>query len=139
MNKDLEEHINEMGLEYLAVVNRLKNAREVEPAAAAVRRRPFSLKRGWFFAAASAGLAAACAFMVKFDDGFTPSLSQYRLAHVGTRSAIEEIIRTQNPDGSWNSDYLTKQNAAALRLADGAQARLAYKKACRAMRLKGIL
>ena len=64
---------------------------------------------------------------------------EYRLALVADEASIGEIIRTQNADGSWNNDFLTKRNAAALKSCTVADARIAYKKAMRNLRLRGVL
>ena len=52
---------------------------------------------------------------------------------------IPEMIATQNPDGSWKNDFLTRRNAAALRICSDPAAQIAYKKAMRNLRLRGIL
>ena len=52
---------------------------------------------------------------------------------------ISEMIATQNPDGSWKNDFLTRRNAAALKACGDPAARIAYKKAARNLRLRGIL
>ena len=52
---------------------------------------------------------------------------------------ISEMIATQNPDGSWKNDFLTRRNAAALRVCDDPAARIAYKKALRYLNFKGLL
>ena len=52
---------------------------------------------------------------------------------------ISEMIATQNPDGSWKNDFLTRRNAAALRVCGDPAARIAYKKAVRYLSFKGLL
>ena len=52
---------------------------------------------------------------------------------------VLEMIATQNPDGSWKNDFLTRRNAAALRICSDPAAQIAYKKAVRNLRLRGIL
>ena len=52
---------------------------------------------------------------------------------------ISEMIVTQNPDGSWKNDFLTRRNAAALKVCGDPAAQIAYKKAVRNLRLRGIL
>jgi len=49
------------------------------------------------------------------------------------------MIASQNADGSWQNDFLTRRNAAVLAKCDGMEARVAYKKAMRNLRAKGIL
>ena len=52
---------------------------------------------------------------------------------------VDEMIATQNPDGSWKNDFLTRRNAAALKGASGPAAAIAYKKAMRNLRTRGVL
>ena len=52
---------------------------------------------------------------------------------------VPEMIATQNPDGSWKNDFLTRRNAATLKLCSDPAAQSAYKKAARNLRLRGIL
>ena len=52
---------------------------------------------------------------------------------------VSEMIATQNPDGSWKNDFLTRRNAAALRVCGDPAARIAYKKAARYLSFKGLL
>ncbi len=140
MNGDLARQLEEMGGGYLAVVERLKRAREVEPRRMHVvlKRSPPALKAGYLVAASLAAFVV-CSVTMTVGRSAPCGAGEYFLADQRTRSAIREIIRTQNPDGCWKNDFLTKRNAEALRLAQGAEARIAYKKARRAMRLKGIL
>ena len=49
------------------------------------------------------------------------------------------MIATQNPDGSWKNDFLTRRNAAALRGSSNPAAQVAYKKAMRNLRSRGVL
>jgi hypothetical protein len=63
---------------------------------------------------------------------------EYQLAVVRDDRAVQEMIRTQRADGGWGSDFLTRQNAAALRLCAGEDARLAYRRAARNLRLRGL-
>ena len=51
--------------------------------------------------------------------------------------AVQEMIRTQRPDGGWGNEFLTRQNAAALRVCGGEAAQRAYRKAMRNLRLRG--
>ena len=60
----------------------------------------------------------------------------YTLALTPTPAAIDEIVRTQAADGSWANDFLTRQNAAALREVDATS--VAYRKAVRYLRTKGL-
>ena len=49
------------------------------------------------------------------------------------------MIASQNPDGSWANDFLTRRNAEVLRTSDDPEARVAYKKAMRNLRFRGML
>ena len=53
-------------------------------------------------------------------------------------ATVAAIVRTQHADGSWDNDFLTRQNAAALRAASGDAPRIAYRRAVRYLRAKGL-
>ena len=55
------------------------------------------------------------------------------------RASVPEMIATQNADGSWKSDFLTRRNAAALKGCGDPAAQIAYKKAMRNLRSRGVL
>ena len=148
MTKDLEETLGELGAEYRQVVERLRSAygpvrRSPEPVAP--RRSVFA---PWAVAALSAavvlavlgigalfrGEEAAKVYTVRASD----AAHEYMLAVVRDDAAVQEMIRTQRPDGGWGSDFLTRQNAAALRLCKDEAAQLAYRKARRNLRLRGL-
>ena len=125
MNRDLEETLEELGPEYRGVVNRLRAAQEVSPAhsSARVQARIGLLSSAARVVAAAGLLAAACvAVAVKFGGPGASSVTprggsaaftgEYSLAYTGD---VESLLRTQNADGSWANDFLTRQNAAALR------------------------
>ena len=125
MSKDLEEQLNEMGPEYRAVVMRLRAAREAQGI------------RGWLVAAS---LLVAAGFGILFQAFQTSRTSQtfFRGPHE-YQMGIPEMIATQNPDGSWKNDFLTRRNAAALRGSSNPDAQVAYKKAMRNLRSRGVL
>jgi len=137
MTKDLEETLNELGPGYGPLVERLR-APFAEPAAkpghAAGFRRPAYL--------AAAALAAVLAFAaVMRPSASRPSASSayprcYTVALDADSAAIDELLATQRPDGGWASDFLTCQNAAALRGVPGAE--LAYRRAVRYLKAKGL-
>ena len=145
MSEDLDRTLNELGVEYFSVVARLKTLREVEPA-----RKTHARKRKWLFQigsaiAASLVIAVALAVFFKEPEATYNHASQssanfqmsYMLAFSASdKNVLEEIKRTQNPDGSWMNDSLTRQNAAVLKKIDGKS--LSYRKAARYLRLKGI-
>ena len=137
MNRDLEEQLKEMGPEYRAVVDRLRAARE---AGDGETRRTSETRetRGWLLAASLlAVIGLSVVFMASnvqhpTSNARSPAPRDYTMS-------VEEMIRTQNADGSWKNDFLTRQNAAALKLCDSAEARVAYKKAVRNLRVRGVL
>lgn len=151
MSTDLEETLNELGPAYRAVVDRLRAAPTREPRAPvqpAVRR--FSFLR-WGLPLATAAAAAFALFAPRVtvktpqeSGGGTPTPimrsvavgTPYTRALTASPADLAEILRTQAPDGSWSSDELTRQNAAALRLADGTS--VAYRRALRYLRSKGL-
>ena len=55
------------------------------------------------------------------------------------RASVSEMIATQNPDGSWQSDFLTRRNADALKDCADPAAQIAYRKAVRNLRVRGVL
>ena len=142
MNADLERQLNEMGPEYRALVGRLRAAATATASIRAQRRLR------WVPLAAAASVAAALALAAVFCDGgegaetrvyavlATNAAREYRLAYDRSREALGEILRTQNPDGSWASDYLTRQNAAAIRDRRGAEG--AYRRALRYLRSRNL-
>ncbi len=146
MTKDLEETLRELGDGYRPVVERLLAA--YRPPSPSVSARP-AAAIGWGVAMLSA--AALLVFLglgVMFRGGepakvytvrVTDAANEYRLAVVRDDAAVREMIRTQRPDGGWGSEFLTRQNAAALRECPDAAAQLAYRKAMRNLRLRGRL
>ena len=152
MNADLEAQLREMGGEYRAVVARLSSAycpaeRETSHQVRFIRR--FGSSAGYLVAASLLAVLGFGAFRLfnsspshstirRFEHSEISS-TEYALASLHTDAAVREMIRTQNADGSWKNDFLTRQNAAALRLCDSAAARIAYKKAMRNLRVRGLL
>lgn len=150
MNADLEETLRELGEPYRPVVDRLRAAAEVEVPPRADRERLSA--HGWRLPRLLAAcLAVAClsaGLLVFLSRGTAdvrsavaaeeagPALSPYALAYSQTPQALAEIVRTQAPDGSWANDFLTRQNAAAL--AGIATERVAYRRAVRYLRQKGL-
>lgn len=140
MTEDLADTLRELGPGYREVANRLFAARKTP---GRIRRAFAPTGRRWL---AAASLAAAAGFAALFapapSGGRAPNGAfgrEYRLALVADEASIDEIIRTQNADGSWKNDFLTKRNATALRSCATADARIAYKKAMRNLRLRGVL
>ena len=133
MSMDLEETLEEMGPEYRAVVARLKTSLGAEPP---VSTRPAKVVRGWLVAASLllvVCLAVPC--LPRFSGSSHPSPNA---PHEYVMS-IEEMIATQNADGGWKTDFLTRRNADALKNCGDFAAQVAYKKAVRNLRAHGVL
>ena len=147
MNRDLEEQLDELGPAYRAVVARLRAGREAEPAGRGARSSSgtrsssnSSFSRQAYLVAAS--LLVAVALGVFFSQSVNPPISQSVNSPRAPREyvmTVPEMLATQNPDGSWQNDFLTRRNAEALRLCAGEEARIAYKKAMRNLRVRGLL
>ncbi len=146
MNADLAKTIEELGPSYGALVGELRAMPEVDPSGTRRFVAPDS-RRLWTrlprLAAASLALAMALAALLRWTGGApegaapAPSSTPYTLAFsLPSGGALDEMVRTQNADGSWANDFLTRQNAAALRGIGGA--RLAYRRAVRYLRMKGL-
>lgn len=147
MTGDLEETLRELGPGYREVVGRLLDARETpgrfrRPACGDRPRWLVGDRPRWLSAAAVAVVVGFVAVFALAPSRQTePAVAvggEYRLALVADGAAIRELIRTQNADGSWKTDFLTKRNAAALKGCDTAEARIAYKKAMRNLRIRGV-
>lgn len=132
MTKDLEATLEELGPEYRAVVGRVLAS-----------RRPIAQRSG-FVRFPRTALAAACAAAV-LSFGvwmhFAPSRGEapctiYTVAY--SKDRLPSLVDSQKPDGSWENDFVTRQNAAALAEASGEAENLAYRKAMRYLRLKGL-
>lgn len=140
MTKDLEETLSGLGPEYAVMVKSMKGAFE-GPVKVPFRKRPLLMS-----AAAIAVLLGGVSLLashfaaqqrVAAEGG--RRLTAFMLADEKTREAVEEIIRTQNPDGSWQTDFLTRRNADALLSSTHPAARTAYRKAVRNLRVRGLL
>ena len=149
MNRDLEGQLDEMGPEYRTVVDRLLAAYRssdvrAEPSAGA-KRGSVGRIAGWSVAyLVAASLLVFLGLAVVFhsprtDAGADRSPSEYLLAHLKDDASARELLRTQNPDGSWKNDFLTRQNAKALAGRADEASRIAYKKAMRNLRQRGLL
>ena len=141
MTEDLANTLRELGPGYHEVVDRLFAARETP---GRFRWLLFANRRTcWLVAASLVAVAGVFAvFAPAMSRGPKPTVAfggEYRLALAADAAAIGEIIRTQNADGSWKNDFLTKRNAAALKSCATADARIAYKKAMRNLRIRGAL
>ena len=155
MSRDLEDTVAELGAGYGELVARLRAAYEVESrrdgSASGLPPPRRAWTAGWrtvsFLVAASLLLALAVSALFVSGGGdaaaagapgfafAAPGRSAYTAAYRG-RAAAEEMVRSQKDDGSWGSDFITRQNAAALRDVEGAT--VAYRKALRYLRSKGL-
>lgn len=146
MNADLENTLRELGPRYVGVVARLKASCEAEPSGRALRvlrRRKFRPIAAGAIAAMLVAALGVCrmicgGFAVEEQPGSRfRSLNPYTLAFETSREdALAEIRRTQKPDGSWGSDHLTRQNAAALKRFDVSS--VACRKALRYLSSRGL-
>lgn len=151
MTEDLERTLVELGPGYREVVSRLKAAPCPWEGVARRRSSWFGRTAGYLAAAsllALAGLsvvfgvartrAAAAAAERVYTVRATTAENEYRLALIRDDAAVREMIRTQNPDGSWKNDFLTRRNAEALKGCSRPDAQLAYRKAMRNLRSRGL-
>ena len=134
MNRDLEEQLDEMGPEYRAVVARLRAAREAQG-----NREQGTGNRGWLIAASLLVILGLSAVFIQSNNRTIEQSNNSPFGPSEYRASIPEMIATQNPDGSWKNDFLTRRNAAALKACSDPAARIAYRKAVRNLRLRGIL
>ena len=153
MNGDLEKTLDELGPEYRAVVARLKSAREVEPGTKHQWRSHEStspalpsagtlFRRAGYLVAASLLVALGLSIFLQ-DAAQSPrtpyaGAKVYTVAYAPTEEALEVIVASQRADGSWTNDFITRQNAAALRASDDARMKIAYRRAVRYLRSKGL-
>ena len=144
MNRDLEEQLNEMGPAYRAVALRLRAAWEVESRCRSSGSSQFSRSSGTSTAGKLAYLVAASLLVVLgLSVVFFQTSQTFQTSCVRGpreyRASVSEMIATQNPDGSWQNDFLTRRNAEALKLCGDPAAQVAYRKAVRNLRVRGVL
>jgi len=138
MTKDLEETLSELGAGYREVVERLR-ACEVAPRAPS-RGRWRRLAPPAYLAAASVAaalLGSAWLFSARRGPAQGDARRAYTAAYERDGAALAAMLASQRADGSWANDFLTLQNAAALRAAGGKPS-VAYKKAVRYLRSRGL-
>jgi len=154
MSRDLDEQLQEMGSEYREVVDRLRGAFAPREDVVGTARETAAAKgriariTGWTLGyLIAASLLVVCGLGTLFrervfrqgEQAAPRAASEYTLAFARNESAVKKLISTQNADGGWKNDFLTRQNAAALKLSDLPEAQVAYKKAMRNLRVKGVL
>lgn len=134
MTRDLEETLAELGPGYREVVERLRGCEAVRPA-----QRRFAPAA--YLAAASVAaalLGVVCVFAARPGRTQSEATRAYTAAYGRGEAEIAAILASQRADGSWANDFLTRQNAAALRRAEGEGAAVAYKRAARYLKSKGL-
>ena len=140
MTNDLEKTLGELPVGCRDVVARLRASAEVSPRVVAVGRwRPVPLATAAALAAALLGVAAFFASDRASETRQLKGPREYVLAAQPSADAALEIVRLQKPDGSWQNDFLTRRNAEALKTCPDARAQLAYRKAMRNLRVRGLL
>ena len=141
MSRDLEDQLDEMGPEYRTIVARLRGAETAPPHETTLLwGGSVSLPHGrrWLVAASLLViLGLGVFFSTSHPLNFSTSQPAYG-AHE-YQMDVPEMIATQNPDGSWKNDFLTRRNAAALKVCGDPAAQIAYKKAMRNLRSRGVL
>ncbi len=142
MNRDLEATLNELGPDAYRVVKRLRAARTIRPARpvadTAARRRTFRRALPRFAAVLALAALGAAAILRPWRSTPKEVTSAYVAALTADAAALQTLVDSQRADGSWQNDFLTRQNAAALRGLDSPDGRIAYKRAVRYLRSKGL-
>ena len=144
MSRDLDEQLDEMGPEYREVVARLRAGREAEFGQRTTDSRQRSLSfvlcpLSWLVAASLLVILGLSAIFCHSNIRTFEHSNNSPFGPSEYRASVAEMIVTQNPDGSWKNDFLTRRNAAALKVCGDPAAQIAYKKAVRNLRLRGIL
>ena len=138
MSNDLDATVAALGADYRAVVDRLKAAQEITPKGRVSPFRIVSLSGPWRLVAALLLLIGLCIVFVPCAPSPSLPAESVRPPHEYVLT-IPEMIATQKPDGSWQNDFLTRRNAEALKHCGMPSARIAYKKAMRNLRSRGVL
>ena len=140
MNRDLEETLNELGPDYRAVVARLRAGREAASGSRSSGDSRSSSRTAYLVAASLLVLIGLTVVHLSQSQSQTTNHKpQTPSCPREYRATVAEMIATQNPDGSWQNDFLTRRNAAALKDSDNLAAQIAYKKAMRNLRARGVL
>ena len=139
MNRDLEETLNELGPDYRAVVARLRAGREAASGSRSSGDSRSSSRAAYLVAASLLVLIGLTVVHLSQSQSQTTNhIPQTPSCPREYRATVAEMIATQNPDGSWQNDFLTRRNAAALKVCGDPAARIAYKKAMRNLRARGV-
>ena len=133
MNRDLDEQLNEMGPEYRAVVARLRASggaedfrRETRDGRRGFMSEVFRLK-SYLTAASLLVLVGLGVLFLRTSDARRETRAAGAACPREYAMTVDEMIATQNADGSWQNDFLTRRNAEALRVCGAPSARVAYK------------
>ena len=150
MTKDLEDTLNELGSEYRSVVDRLLS---MPSAPGTTLSAPSTMHQALgtrhYLLAASLLLVVSLAIwnftsttlhssLLPLHSSPSSAPAVYTVAYASDEFALRAILDSQRSDGSWSNDYLTMQNAAALRKANDEASQIAYKRAVRYLRTKGL-
>lgn len=134
MTRDLEETLAELGPGYREVVDRLTSV-----------GRPSGVSAHVWLVAASLAVVLALGAVLLLDRSEAPQRvcradapAVYTVAYAGDETSLRAIVASQRADGSWSNDFITRQNAAALRGAQELSALVAYKRALRYLRSRGL-
>ena len=143
MNADLAETLAELGPGYRAIVDRMKGAfGDADGSAVRVGTWSAAFWRRAALVAASLLLCLGGAWLLAPRRApaapDASARSAYVLAYSRDAATLDRLVRTQLADGSWGNDFLTRQNAAALRAASGEAPRIAYRRAVRYLRTRGL-
>ena len=139
MNRDLEETLNELGPDYRAVVARLRAGREAASGSRSSGDSRSSSRAAYLVAASLLVLIGlTVVHLSQSQSQPTNHKPQTPSCPREYRATVAEMIATQNPDGSWQNDFLTRRNAAALKVCGDPAAQIAYKKAMRNLRARGV-
>lgn len=135
MNKDLQATLDELGPEYHRLVREMRAP--FEPERAGARRIPV-WKIGYLAAALLLVVLGLVAIFCPVHTASRPAPHIYTIAYADTPDSLQAIVAAQRADGSWENDFLTRQNAAALQNDTDPKARIAYLRAVRYLRKKGL-
>lgn len=148
MTKDLEQTLNELGPDFTPFARRVKAAYQpLDRVNFAALKTPHPGRATTW----SVGYLVAASILVFIGLGvifqahhvqnqISSSSSRiiYTVAYAPTEEALASIVHSQRADGSWENDFLTQQNAAVLRSSTRMEERIAYKKAVRYLRTRGL-
>ena len=144
MTADLRLTVAELGPGYGEVVDRLMAAEAPYPGVVTdAFRRQVLWRTAFCLTAASIAVWLGVSAIVSRRPSWpvrsgSSGFAVYTAAYASDGAALAAIVASQRADGSWANDYLTRQNAAALRGATDESARIAFKRAARYLRSKGL-